>query len=148
MRGGDFGRGSGLVALFDARMWVSESVESVADYFRWRQSDAARCALNGWCYWTLRARNLSKRAATHRLDGLSRDDKIALLAEHDVDGDALPSWQRRGAAWSWENYQTTGLDPQRGEVTAARRRLKLEESLPFGADYGAMILGMCGANAR
>ena len=26
----------------------------VVDYFRWRQSDATRCALNGWCYWTLR----------------------------------------------------------------------------------------------
>ena len=139
-----FGRASGLVALFDARVWVGESVEQIADYFRWRQSDAARCALNGWCYWTLRAQNSGKRAATRRLEGLSRDDKIALLAEHDVDWDALPSWQRRGAAWSWETYQTTGIDPQRGEVTAVRRRLKLEESLPLGADYGALILGMCG----
>src|SRR3954447_1626298 len=39
--------GSG--AHFDSRLWVGPTTEHVVDYFRWRQADAARCCLNGWC---------------------------------------------------------------------------------------------------
>ncbi len=41
-------------AHFDSRVWVGPTVQHVTDYFRWRQSDATRCCLNDWCYWTLR----------------------------------------------------------------------------------------------
>ena len=134
-----FTRASGEIALFDARIWVGDDRESVADYFRWRQSDAARCALNGWCYWTLRAQNQSARAATRALDGLTQTSKEELLREHGVIWDELPMWQRRGAGWQWETYQTEGVDPQKGAVTATRRRLVLDENLAWGADYGKWI---------
>ncbi|MFC4452368.1 tRNA(His) guanylyltransferase Thg1 family protein [Deinococcus sonorensis] len=39
---------------FDSRAWIGVTAQDVVDYFRWRQSDAARCALNGWACWTLR----------------------------------------------------------------------------------------------
>jgi len=44
----------GSAAHFDGRLWVGASGTDVVDYFRWRQSDATRNALNGWSYWTLR----------------------------------------------------------------------------------------------
>lgn len=135
---------SGHVALFDARIWVGDDNNSVADYFRWRQSDAARCALNGWCYWTLRAENQSARAATRALDGLSQDTKENLLRERGTIWDELPAWQRRGAGWTWETYETTGIDPEKGAVTATRRRLKRNEELKWGAEYGNWILGVLG----
>jgi tRNA(His) guanylyltransferase len=39
---------------FDRRAVLATEDEQVVDYARWRQVDAARCALNGWTYWTLR----------------------------------------------------------------------------------------------
>jgi tRNA(His) 5'-end guanylyltransferase len=40
----------GEPAHFDGRAWLGARRSLVIDYFRWRQSDATRCALNGWCY--------------------------------------------------------------------------------------------------
>ena len=51
-------------AHFDSRLWVGVGVSDVVDYFSWRQADAARCALNGWCYWTLRTAGQSRQQAT------------------------------------------------------------------------------------
>ena len=138
-----FTRASGLLAFFDARIWVGDNAESVADYFRWRQSDAARCALNGWCYWTLRAENQTPAAATHALDRLTRAAKESLLRERAIIWEDLPMWQRRGASWLWEDYQTAGFDPQIGSVMATRRRLFLNENLTCGAEYGAHIERIC-----
>ena len=44
----------GKVATFDCRMIPLPNVERVKDYFRWRQEDANRNALNSHCYWILR----------------------------------------------------------------------------------------------
>ncbi len=49
-----FTQATGEPAHFDSRLWLGTTVADVIDYFSWRQADAARCALNGWCYWTLR----------------------------------------------------------------------------------------------
>lgn len=43
----------GQVATFDCRISQLPSVEFVVDYFRWRNEDAARNALNAYCYWKL-----------------------------------------------------------------------------------------------
>ena len=44
-------RGTGAIRLPHLG---GEPRRPVVDYFRWRRADAARCALNGWAYWTLR----------------------------------------------------------------------------------------------
>ena len=44
----------GKPAAFDCRVVPLPNEERVSDYFRWRQEDAHRNALNSWCYWTLR----------------------------------------------------------------------------------------------
>ena len=67
-----FTRACGEVAQFDSRAWVGARDEDVVDYFRWRQGDASRCALNGWCYWTLRQTGNSVAEATSALHGKSR----------------------------------------------------------------------------
>src|SRR5579864_8444299 len=64
-----FTHAAGTPAHFDSRVWLGTDVAEVVDYFRWRQADAARCALNGWCYWTLRNAGQSMRAATKVLEG-------------------------------------------------------------------------------
>ena len=42
------------IACFDCRISQLPNIELVIDYFRWRNEDAHRNALNSHCYWILR----------------------------------------------------------------------------------------------
>ena len=54
----------GALGAFDARISQFPDAELVVDYFRWRNEDAHRNALNGHSYWLLRRQGLDDRAAT------------------------------------------------------------------------------------
>lgn len=134
-------------AYFDSRVWLGANKEQVVDYFRWRQEDAARCALNGWCYWTLRKEGKSPAAAMQELQGQSLAFKNELLFQRGINFNDLPHWQRRGTGFYWETYEKGGYDPIRqGEVTAIRRRVKIAEDLPMKDAYGEFIRGILDAN--
>ena len=49
------------MACFDCRISQLPTPELVVDYFRWRQEDATRNALNAHCYWLLRKEGGSVR---------------------------------------------------------------------------------------
>jgi len=135
-----FTREAEVLAHFDARMWLGPTDGSVLDYFRWRQADALRCSLNGWCYWTLRQAGVAARAATARLSGASFEAKRDLLAEHGVDLEALEGWQRQGVGVYEETYLKQGFNPKLGQaVEALRRRLRVEQELPTGSDYSLWL---------
>jgi len=130
----------GVPAHFDSRLWLGTTAEDVVDYFSWRQADAARCALNGWCYWTLRQAGQSAQQATRALDGASTTDKNELLYRHGVNFNDLPRWQRRGVGLWWETYERVGHDPVRNvRVTAARRHIKVDRDLPMKEAYRDLI---------
>ncbi|MFJ6673235.1 tRNA(His) guanylyltransferase Thg1 family protein [Actinosynnema sp. NPDC091369] len=59
-----FTHAAGTPAHFDSRIWLGAGTADVIDYVSWRQADATRCALNGWCYWTLRKAGASRQEAT------------------------------------------------------------------------------------
>jgi tRNA(His) guanylyltransferase len=112
----------------------------VIDYFRWRQADSHRNALNAHCYWVLRKNGASKGEATATVAGRSIAEKNELLFSHGINFDSLPAWHKRGVALWWESYQKMGTDPRTGaEVPAVRRRLREEPELPFGAEYEALV---------
>jgi tRNA(His) 5'-end guanylyltransferase len=145
---GVFSVACGVPAHFDARVVVAPTDELVVDYFRWRQADPVRCALNGWCYWTLRKEGLDARAATKQLSGLSTADKNELLFRRGVNFNDLPAWQKRGTGLSWEAYPHAGRNPVTGEaVTATRRRVREDRELPVGDAYAARIAGLLAAVA-
>ncbi len=73
---------------FDSRVWLGDNKSQVIDYFRWRQADATRCALNGWCYWTLRKAGKTVRQATSMLEGKSVAFKNDLLFEYGINFNA------------------------------------------------------------
>ena len=75
---------AGLPGHFDSRVWTGISAEDVADYFSWRQSDAARSALSMWCYWTLRHAGEGARQATAALAGASTAEQNELLYQHGI----------------------------------------------------------------
>lgn len=132
---------SGHPAHFDSRVWLGEASE-VGDYFRWRQTDGGRNALNGWCYWTLRNKGATVRSATEELESTSPEAKRALLRQHNIDFDQTPAWQRLGSSLWWENYEKSGVDPLSGEtVCATRRRIRVEE-LPQDQAHARLIEAM------
>jgi tRNA(His) guanylyltransferase len=137
-----FSVAAGFAGVFDSRIWLGTSGNDVADYFSWRQADATRCALNGWCYWTLRAEGETARAATKTLDGLDRSGRNELLFARGINVNDVPSWQRRGVGLRFEDFEREGFDPVRqASVSTTRRRVAIDRELPTGEEYRAFVLG-------
>jgi tRNA(His) 5'-end guanylyltransferase len=130
----------GTPVHFDGRAVLAAEDEQVVDYFRWRQADAARCALNGWCYWTLRKAGQSVAQATAALVGQSVAAKNELLFQHGVNFNDLPRWQRRGTGLHWERYEREGYNPKLAQqVVTTRRRIRVDRELPTGDEYATFI---------
>lgn len=54
----------GDMGVFDCRISQLPRIQDVVDYFRWRNEDAHRNALNAHCYWLLRNQGKSVQQAT------------------------------------------------------------------------------------
>jgi tRNA(His) 5'-end guanylyltransferase len=138
-----FTHSCGKPAHFDGRAWLGTSTDDVVDYFSWRQADATRCALNGWCYWTLRSEGAAPAEATGALNGASVAAKNQMLFERGVNFDEVPAWQRRGVGIWWETFAKSTVSPLTGaDVPAERRRLRHEAQLPMKDDYRALVRGL------
>jgi tRNA(His) 5'-end guanylyltransferase len=128
-----FSLSCGAVVQFDSRVVVAALDEQVVDYFRWRQADAGRCALNSWTYWTLRKAGRSVAEATAALQGKSVADKNEILFQAGINFNDLPLWQRRGSGLYWEEYEREGYNPKQDrKVVTTRRRVRVERELPMG----------------
>ncbi|MCP3802226.1 tRNA 5'-guanylyltransferase [Allokutzneria sp. A3M-2-11 16] len=135
-----FTHAAGQPAHFDSRVWIGAGVGDVIDYVSWRQADATRCALNGWCYWTLRKAGASRQEATKRLQGTTAADKNELLFQHGINFNEVPTWHRRGIGLWREDVSREGHDPVRGvDVTTTRRQVHVERELPMKDDYRALV---------
>ena len=133
----------GRVATFDCRMVPLPTIERVQDYFRWRQEDANRNALNSHCYWKLRKEGMSVNEATKELEGKGVSFKNELLFARGINYDKLPSWQKRGIGMWNEQYEKEGYNPMTKEtVSAVRSRIHVEYELPLGDAYAEMVAGL------
>jgi tRNA(His) guanylyltransferase len=131
----------GSVAAFDCRISQLPTLNLVVDYFRWRNEDAHRNALNAHCYWMLRKAGDRAEVATGKLDRLSVGDKNELLYQKaNINFNDLPSWQKRGMGLYWEAYQKESTNPQTGaQVLAMRRRIKVDLELSMKDDYSHFV---------
>lgn len=131
----------GGVAVFDCRICELPSVDLVVDYFRWRNEDAHRNALNAHGYWLLRKQGKAVGEATAAMSGLSVAQKNELLFQNGVNFNDLPLWQKRGSGLYWDEYERPAENPVTGEkVTARRRRVRRDLELPMKDDYSAFLL--------
>lgn len=138
-----FSLGLGERACFDSRVWVGARAEDVGDYFRWRQSDAGRCCLNGWAYWTLRKAGRTVAEATRQLEGATVAEKNELLFGHGINFNDLPAWQKRGTGIRWETYDKQGVNQKTGErVSVARRRVVADREPPLGDAFARAIIAL------
>ena len=130
----------GDLGVFDCRLSQLPTQELVVDYFRWRNEDAHRNALNSHCYWLLRNAGRSAQQATAALRGLSVGQKNELLFQYGLNFNDLPDWQRRGIGLYWERYEKPAVNPVCGESTVVqRRRLCVDLDLPMREAYSRFI---------
>jgi tRNA(His) 5'-end guanylyltransferase len=128
------------LASFDCRISELPTVDLVVDYFRWRNEDAHRNALNAHCYWLLRKEGQTVEQATAALNKTSVAEKNELLWRREINFNDLPLWQRRGAGLYWERVQKTGTNPLTQEVVSTQRRqLKRDLELPMREEYDHLV---------
>lgn len=143
-----FSVAAGEPVHFDARIWVGSTDVDVIDYFRWRQSDATRCCMNGWVYWTLRNEGASVQDATRAMERQSVGWKNETLFDKGINFNELPLWQRRGIGLRWESIELQGENPLTGEkVPALRRRLVEDVELPMKEAYGEYLASVLQGHA-
>lgn len=130
----------GYPSCFDCRISQLPNINQVVDYFRWRNEDAHRNALNAHCYWTLRKNGQNAQNATQALVHLSVAEKNELLFQHGINFNDLPNWQKRGIGLYWESYKKSAVNPKTAEsVTAHRHRIKIDLNLPMNDTYSSFI---------
>ena len=134
----------GAIGAFDCRLCQLPTARDVVDYFRWRNEDAHRNALNAHCYWLLRREGVAAAKATSQLKGMSTAEKNELLFQRGaVNFNDLPNWQKRGTGIYWETYEKEGGNPTTGEIVkTVRRRLKVDMNLPMKDAYSQFILSL------
>lgn len=146
-----FSMAAGRHAVFDNRLVPLPNEQYVIDYFRWREEDAHRNSLNGYCYWLLRADGLSASDAQQRISGISNAQKHKILCNHGIDFSNLPLWQKRGVGMYYTDVHKEGYNPVTEQSTQyIRRVLRVEEELPKGAVYATLlsqILNKCSARS-
>lgn len=130
----------GDVAVFDCRISQLPSTQLVMDYFRWRNEDAHRNALNAHCYWALRKEGLTPIKSDAELVNKTVAEKNDLLFQRGINFNNLPAWQKRGMGVFWEEYEKEGYNPKiQKTVAAKRRRLKIEYELPLREEYSKFV---------
>lgn len=130
----------GGIGCFDCRVCELPTEQLVVDYFRWRNEDAHRNALNAHCYWMMRKEGQSQTAATEALVGLSVAEKNELLFQRGVQFNDLPLWQKRGMGLHWREVEKEGFNPRTQErVIALRRALHVELELPMKDAYDSFM---------
>ncbi|MFK7982513.1 MAG: tRNA(His) guanylyltransferase Thg1 family protein [Saprospiraceae bacterium] len=129
------------LAAFDCRIAQLPSENEVVDYFRWRNEDAFRNALNAHCYWKLRGNGLTARKSTKEIEGLSVANKNELLFKNGINFNDLPNWQKRGVGLYWVNCDKEGTNLKTGEKTLTqRRKIYVDYNLPMRDEYDGFIL--------
>lgn len=130
----------GAIAAFDCRISQLPSESHVVDYFRWRNEDAHRNALNAHGYWLLRKTGKGVGEATATMKGLTGAEKNELLLRHGINFNDLPLWQKRGSGLYWEEYDRPAENPVTGEkVVARRRRVRHDLELPMKDRYSDFL---------
>ncbi len=131
------------IGVFDSRISQLPTQKLVIDYFRWRNEDSFRNALNAHCYWMLRKKGETAKKATKSIEGKSVAYKNELLYQNDINFNELPNWQKRGVGLYWESYEKEGVNQKTKEkVITYRRRLKYDYELPMKDDYSRFIGGI------
>ena len=130
----------GSIGAFDCRLCQLPSKRLVVDYFRWRNEDAHRNALNAHCYWSKRKEGKTPKLSAEPFLRMSVAEKNEYLFQKGINFNEIENWQKRGIGFYWEEYEKDAFNPKTQEhVTATRNRLKVDLDLPMKEEYSAFM---------
>lgn len=133
----------GAMGTFDCRLIELPNAALVIDYFRWRNEDAHRNALNGYCYWKLRQAGKTERQATKLIEGRSVAEKNEVLFSLGVNFNEVPLWTKRGVGLYWQDVERDGFNPKTQQVVKTlRRQIHVDYELPMRDAYSDFIAAM------
>lgn len=125
---------------FDARI-VPVSKDQFPAYLAWRQAEAWRNHINGYCQKLLTDTGLSAAAAQKKLNGLSAEKLHELAYSKGINLAKTPAWERRGIALYRGTETKDGRNPITGDsVQVVRNTVVIDRNLPLfktgdGADW-------------
>ncbi len=139
----------GDIGVFDCRISQLPGSKDVVDYFRWRNEDAHRNALNAHCYWILREQGKTAIEANKTIEGKSIRFKNDFLFSNGININDLPSWQKRGIGFYWHEFSKIGWNPlDNKEVTTKRKNIKVDLEIPMGDKYSRFIQDILNENNK
>jgi|SRR5271154_5638607 len=126
---------SKCIVSFDCRISQLPSSEEMVDYFRWRQEDASRNCLNGYCFWKLREKH-SRDYVINFLDKKSASERQEILFQEGINYNDIPIWQKRGTGFYWKKEEKLGINPlTKEETTVERNKLYRDLNISYGEAY-------------
>jgi len=116
---------------FDSRI-IPLPESQLSEYLAWRQAEAWRNHINGYCHKILMDTGLSPSIAQKQLDGMHADKLHELAFKHGVNLAKTPAWQRRGIAIYHGQIEKTGFNPiSRENVTVLRNTAVVDKDIPL-----------------
>ena len=122
---------------FDARI-VPIARDQLPAYLAWRQAEAWRNHINGYCQKLLTDTGLSGTQAQRKLDGMNAGALHELAFSRGINLAATPAWQRRGIAVYRGTIEKMGYNPKTGESAPVTRNVAvIDREIPlFKTDAG------------
>ena len=122
---------------FDARI-VPIARDQLPTYLAWRQAEAWRNHINGYCQKLLTDTGLSGTQAQRKLDGMNAGALHELAFSRGINLAATPAWQRRGIAVYRGTIEKMGYNPKTGESAPVTRNVAvIDREIPlFKTDAG------------
>ena len=116
---------------FDARI-VPISKDQLSAYLAWRQAEAWRNHINGYCQKLLTDSGLSGTQAQRKLDGMNAAALHEFAFSNGINLAATPAWQRRGVAVYRGKIEKIGYNPKTGESAPVTRNVAvIDKDLPL-----------------
>lgn len=118
----------GDLALFDVHLYQFPSPELAKAYFLWRQRCHLNLALDRYVRHVFSGEAEDRDRVEMIIADFGEEEKIEILAQHEVDFEALPGWQRNGAGIYWQ----AGMEDE-------EPALMVDTSLPGGREYAEYL---------
>lgn len=114
---------------FDARV-IPLARDQLADYLSWRQAEAWRNHINGYCQKLLMDDGLTGTQAQRKLDHMNASNLHELAFSRGINLAETPTWQRRGIAIYRGTVEKIGYNPLTGEEKPVLRNTTITDYSP------------------
>ena len=120
---------------FDCHIYSLPGEEQAGDFFAWRQQAYDEWIVTTYCREVMVSNGADSTEAARILKDLTREERLGILEDNEVDWEAIPTWRRRGAGVHWADAEAKA---QEG-ADASGPALVIDTDLPIGDEYRLYI---------